>query len=141
MPSKTIESCARIRDGGESEFVESFNLVGNRAEDRADRAALVEEIRAEARQTTDAEREVEFEVLFKPVLLRVRQHAVGERLRVGGGERADALDGAQVSVHAHLRRRVRRQVEVRAAHLYELLQQVREREWLLRLFLTRHNLS
>ena len=57
---------------------------GNQPVDRADRAALVEHVAAEARQALDAEREVELERLLEALLLRVGEHAVGELLRVGG---------------------------------------------------------
>ncbi len=122
---ESARAVAELRDDrGQAQLVERLDLVRDGAEDRADRAALVEEVGAEARQSPHAEREVEFEVLLEAVLLRVGQDRVGEGLGVGGGERARAFDGAQVPVHAHLRRRVRRQVQVRAAHLDQLLQQV-----------------
>ncbi len=95
----------RRDDGRQAQRFEGLDLVRDGAEDGADRAALVEEVGAEAREAAHAEGEVEFELLLEAVLLRVGEHAVGERLGVGGGERADAVEGAQVAVNAHLRRR------------------------------------
>jgi hypothetical protein len=65
------------------------------------------------------------------VLLRVGQHRVGELLGVGRAERLEAFERAQLAVDANLRRRVRRQVQVRSAHLDQLLEQIGERELLL----------
>jgi len=130
---------AEVRDDGrEAEVVEGLDLVGDGAEDRADGPALVEEVGAEAREPPHAEGEVQLQVLLEAVLLRVGEHAVGERLGVGRRERAELFERAQVAVNPHLRRRVRRQVEVRAAQLDQLLQQVRERKLLLSLFLACH---
>ena len=88
-------------------------VLGNDAVDRGDGAALVEHVAAEARHAPDAEREVELERLLEPLLLRVGQHAVGQRLGVGGTERRQVED-LQLAVHADLRRRLRRQVQVGA---------------------------
>ena len=61
----------------EAQLVERADLFRDQPVDRADRAALVEHVAAEAREPLDAEREIEFERLLEPLLLRVGQHAVG----------------------------------------------------------------
>ena len=88
-------------------------VLGNDAVDGGDGAALVEDVAAEARDAADAEREVELERLLEPLLLSVGQHAVGERLGVGGAERRQVED-LQLAVDADLRRRLRRQMQVGA---------------------------
>ena len=47
---------------------------------------LLEDVAAEAREPLDAEREVELQFLFEALLLRVGEHAIGELLRLHGGE-------------------------------------------------------
>ena len=96
--------------------------LGNDAEDRGDGAALVEDVAAEPRHAPDAEREVELEGLLEPFLLRVGQHAVGQRLGVGGAEHRQVED-LQLPVHADLRRRLRRQVQIGSAVLDQGLEQ------------------
>ena len=59
---------------GQTEFFESFDLIWNGAEDCADRPTLVEQVGTKARQAFDAERKVEFQVLFETMLLRVSQY-------------------------------------------------------------------
>ena len=51
------------------------------------RAALVEDVGAEAGQALDAEREVDLEVLLEPVLLVVGEDRVGELLGLGRRQR------------------------------------------------------
>ncbi len=136
---EAARSLAELRDDGrQAQLLEGFDLVGDGAEDRADRAALVEEVGAEARQPPHAEREVQLKRLLEAVLLRVGQDAVGERLGVGRAERAEAVERAELPVHSDLRRRVRGQVEVGASDLDQLLQQVGERKRLLLLFVSCH---
>src|SRR5215204_3053525 len=76
---EAARTVAELRDDGrQPQIVERLDLVRDGAEDRADRAALVEEVGAEARQPTHAEREVQFKRLLEAVLLRVGQNRVGE---------------------------------------------------------------
>ena len=70
------------------------------------RAALVEDVGAEAGQALDAEGEVELQVLLEPVLLRVGQDAVGQRAWSRPASAAAARSGSS-PVDADLRRRVR----------------------------------
>ena len=100
--------------GGSAELVERLDLLGDDAVDGRDGAALVEHVAAEAREAADAEREVELQRLLEALLLRVGQHAVGQRLRLGRPERRQ-VERLQLAVHADLRRRLRRQVQVGSA--------------------------
>ena len=109
-------------DRRQPELVERLDLLGNDAVDGGDGAALVEDVAAEARDASDAEREVELERLLEPLLLRVGQHAVGQRLGVGGAERRQVED-LQLAVHADLRRRLRRQMQVGAVVVDQGLEQ------------------
>ena len=70
-------------DAWQRELLEAADLLGNLPVDRADRPLLVEEVAAEPGDAADAEREVELERLLEALLLRVGQHAVGQRLGVG----------------------------------------------------------
>ena len=115
---------AQTRDtiGGQSQGVETLDFPGNRTEDRGDRAALMEDVAAEARQALQAEREVELEVFFQAVLLHVGEHAVRQRLGVRRGERRH-VQRTQLAVHAHARRAVGGKVQVAAPHFDHLLQE------------------
>ena len=70
-------------DRRQAELAEAPDLLGNQPVDGADRAALVEDVAAEAREAVDAEREVELQRLFEALLLRVGQHAVDQLLGLG----------------------------------------------------------
>ena len=80
--------------GGQAQLLEAADLVGDRAVDGGHRAALHEDVGAEARQPLDAEAEVQLEVLLEAVLLRVGQHAVGELLGLHRGQRRAGPAGA-----------------------------------------------
>jgi hypothetical protein len=84
----------------------------------------VEHVAAEPADAGDAEGEVELEILFEPLLLRVGQDAVGERLGIGGRE-VGPLQPLEVSMHADLGRRARRQMQVGAVELHHFRQQFR----------------
>jgi hypothetical protein len=62
------------------------------------------------------------------MLLRVREHAVSELLSVRGGECLEAVERLERAVDAHLRSGVGGQVQIRAAQLDQLFEQVGERE-------------
>jgi len=96
----------------------------NQPVDGADGAALIEDVAAEPREPLDAEREVELQHFFEPLLLRVREHAVHELLRLGRLQLRQR-QALQVAVDANLRRRARRNVQIRSVHLDERLQQFR----------------
>src|SRR3979409_2260648 len=67
----------------QAEGVEALDLPGDRPENRSDRATLLEQVAAEARQILQAKRKIELEILLEPVLLGIGEHAVGPRLRNG----------------------------------------------------------
>ncbi len=87
----------------QAELVEALDDLRDDAVDRGDGAALVEDVAAEAGDAADAEREVELERLLEPLLLRVGEDAVGQRLGLGRPEHRQ-VERPQVPVHADLRR-------------------------------------
>ena len=108
---------------GQAERVESLDFPGNRPKDGAHGAALMEDVAAETRQALQAERKVELQVFFEAMLLRVGQHAVGQRLGVRRGQRRH-VQRPQMAVNAHPRRAVGREMQIAAAQLDHLLQQL-----------------
>src|ERR1043166_9559561 len=86
------------------------------AVNRRDSAALVEDVRPEARQPLDAEGDVELEVLLEAVLLGVGEDGVGQLLRLRRSQRRH-VERRQLAVDADLRGRVGRDVEIRAPAL------------------------
>ena len=116
-----------LDDRRQAELLEAEDLVRDLPEDGGDGAALVEDVRAEARQALDAEREVELEVLLEAVLLRVGEHRVGELLGLRRRQRRH-VQRHELAVDADLRRRVGRDVKVRAAALDHRLQQLMQRD-------------
>ena len=117
----------RLDDGRDAELLEAEDLVGDLPEDRRDGAALHEDVAAEAREALHAEGEVELEVLLEAVLLDVRQDRVAELLRLRDGQRG-VVQRLDVAVDPDHRRRIRRDVEVRAAALDESLQKLVQRD-------------
>src|SRR5678815_3689257 len=75
------------------------------------------------RDSFETEREVELQRFFEALLLRVGQHAVGERLGLRRRQ-VTALEPREMSVYAHLGRRVGRDVKVRAFHRHERVQKI-----------------
>ena len=112
-----------LTTGGQAQLVERLDLERNDAEHGRGRAALVEEVGAEAGQALQAEGEVEFEILFEAVLLRIGHDAVGELLGLGRRQLRQ-VERHQVAVHAHLRRRVGGDVQIAARHLQHSFQQI-----------------
>ena len=106
------------------ELVEALDRFGDDPIDGGNRAALVEDVAAEAREAADAEREVELQRFLEALLLRVGEHAVGEPLRLGRAE-SRQVERLQLAVDADLRRRARRQMQVGPAQFDERLQQFR----------------
>src|SRR5260370_41043528 len=76
-----------LDDRRKSEFLKCPDLVRNSSEDSSHGATLVENICAKARESFDSEREVELEILFESVLLRIRQHRIAKLCRSRGRER------------------------------------------------------
>ena len=107
---------------GKPKRVEALDLPGNGTKNGADGAALIEHVAAKARQVLKSEGKVQLQVFLEAVLLRVGQHAVGQRLRVGGRQ-GRHIQGPQVSVNADARRAIRGDVEVAASHLDHFFQQ------------------
>ena len=69
-------------DRRQTKLFERLDLVWDRAKYCADRPALIENIRAETRQAFYAETEIQFQVLFETMLLRVCQNRVRQLLRL-----------------------------------------------------------
>ena len=99
-------------------------IFRDEAVDGRDRPALVEHVAAEARHPADAEREIELHRFLEALLLRIGQDAVRQRFRLGRTENRQ-VQRLQLAVHAHLRRRVRREVQVGAVHVDQRLQEIR----------------
>jgi hypothetical protein len=114
----------RGQDRRQVELFECFDLLWNQSIDGAHGAALVEDVRSEAGHTADAKRKIELERLLEPFLLGVGHDAVRELL---GLCRRQFRQGEplQLSMDAHLRRRVGRQVEVRSPQVHGHLEQFR----------------
>ena len=93
-----------LDDRRQSELLEAEDLVGDLPVDGGGGAALVEDVRAEAGQPLDAEGEVELEVLFEAMLLRVGENRVGELLRLRRRQRRH-VQRRELAVDADLRRR------------------------------------
>ena len=92
-----------LTTGGSPSWSNVLISNGIRRKTAARGAALVEDVGAEAGQALQTEGEVEFEVFFEAVLLRVGHDAVGQLL--GFGRRhLRQVERHQVSVHANLRR-------------------------------------
>src|SRR5216117_810549 len=68
-PSRFLTKLSKNRR--QPQLVKCLDLVWNRAKDRANGTTLVKYIGAKAGQTFDAKAEIQFEVLFKAMLLRV----------------------------------------------------------------------
>jgi hypothetical protein len=112
-----------LHDRGQAELPEPEDLVRDLAIDTRDRAPLHEVVRAEARESFDAEREIEFQGLFEAVLLAVGQDRVGELLGLRYGHRRIG-QGNEPSVQPDHRRRAGRQVQVGRTHFDHLLEQL-----------------
>ena len=78
----------------QAQLLERADLLGNQTVDGADRALLVEHVATEAADAAQTEGEVELPGLLELLLLRVGEHAVGQRLgqrrASGRGTRAAA---------------------------------------------------
>ena len=111
-----------LHDLRQSESVKALDFPWNGTEDGANGSPLIENVATETGQVFQTEGEVQFQVLFKAVFLRVRQNAVGQRLGVRCRQRGH-IERPQPTVNAHARSAVCRDVQVAASHLDHLLQQ------------------
>src|SRR5207245_774914 len=110
-------------DRRQIQLIEALDLERDHAEDAAGGAALIQQVAAEARQTFETKAEIKFPVLFKAVLLRVGEDAVAELLGLGRLQLRRG-QGLQMPVDTQLRRRVGADVQVAAAQVEHLLQQI-----------------
>src|ERR1700686_2158097 len=111
-----------LHDQRQSESVETLYFPRNRTEDGADRSPLLENVAAEAGQVFQTEGEVQLQVLFEAVFLRIRQNAISKRFSIRRSKRWH-VKRAEPTVHPYARRAIRGDVEVAASHLDHLLQQ------------------
>src|ERR1700687_5799164 len=114
-----------LHDQGQYESVEALAFPRNSTEDGADRSPLIENVAAEAGQVFQTEGEVQLQVLFEAVFLRIRQNAISKRLGIRRSQRRH-VKRAEPPVHPYARRAIRGDVEVAASHLDHLLQQFTE---------------
>src|SRR5205823_4469471 len=110
-------------DGRQSKLLKSKDFEGDRAERRGDRAALHEEVGAEARQALHAEAQVELVLFLELVLLRVGKNRIAKLLRLHRGERR-SLQRNERAIDAELRRRAGGDVEVARPLLHHRLQEL-----------------
>src|SRR5882762_272681 len=115
-----------LHDQRQTESVEAFDFPRNRTEDGADRSPLIENVAAEAGQVFQTEGEVQLQVFFEAVFLRIRQNAISKRLGIRRSERWH-VKRPEPPVHPHARRAICSDVEVAASHLDHLLQQFAQR--------------
>ena len=73
----------RGQNGRQVEFLERFDRLRNQSIHGAHGAALVEDVRSEARHAADAERKIELERLLESLLLGVGHDAVRQLLGLG----------------------------------------------------------
>src|SRR5436190_662976 len=102
----------RVQRAGDAELLERLDVGGDQAESCTERAALEEDVDAEARQARNRVREVDLAVDLELLLLLRREDAVEHLVRVLGCELRGVLIALQRSVHAHGRRRADRDVQV-----------------------------
>src|SRR5262252_10108149 len=86
--------------GGQAQGLKSLDVPWNGTEHGADRPALIEAISAEASEVLQAEGKVQFQVFLEAVLLRIGQHAIGQRLGICGSQRWH-VQRPELPVHAH----------------------------------------
>ena len=113
-----------LDDRREVQLVEGADLDRDDPDRAAHRPALPEHVAAEARQSLEAEGEVELVLLLELLLLRLVEDAVGEALRVLGCELLELAQGRQLAVHTNLWKGARRDVQVGGAALDHRRQQV-----------------
>ncbi len=114
--------CQLRDDGRQPEFVELADPLRDEPVDGGHGAALVEHVAAEPADAADAEGEVQLHRLLEALLLGVGADAVDQLLGLGGVHRWQ-VQALELPVDAHLRRRVGRDVEVRALQIHRRLQQ------------------
>ena len=127
-PGHEDESLGPLRelldDRREVQLVEGADLDGDDPDRAAHRPALPEHVAAEARQSLEAEGEVELVLLLELLLLRLVEDAVGEALRVLGRELLELAQRRELAVHTNLWKGARGDVQVGGAALDHRRQQV-----------------
>src|SRR5262249_52890077 len=101
-----------LNDLREAELVEGADLVRNHADGRPDRTALAIHVAAKARQTLNAEGQVELALLLELLLLTLVQHAVGESLGVLWREHFELRQRRELAGDPDLRVRTGREMKV-----------------------------
>ena len=114
--------------GGQAESVERLDLIRNGTKHRSDRTFLVKKIGTKTRHTLEAEREIEFEVFLKPVLLRICQHGVCQPFCIRWRHRGQPRQRCQMAVNTDLRRRIGGKVEIRSTKIGHLFEEVGQRD-------------
>ena len=76
----------------QAELLEALDLVRDQAEGGADRAALEEDVDAEARDPGDRVGEVELLLVLEPLALRVVEQRVDDLARVLRGQRREVVE-------------------------------------------------
>ena len=102
------------RAGGQAELLERDDLERDHPERAGDRAALHEDVRAEAREPGDRVREVDLPARLERLLLLGREDPVHERADLLRLQRVVIRQALEAAVDADHRRRVHRQVEADA---------------------------
>ena len=106
-----------------SQLVKRLDLEGNQTKDGRSRTPLVEYVGAETGQTFQSEREIQLQILFETMLLRIGHNAVGQLFGLGR-RHLRQVQRHQVPVHADLRRRIRSKVKIASRHLQHSFQQI-----------------
>ena len=112
-------SASRLTPGREPQVVEARHVPRDDAERERDRAALAEDVDAEARKPVARVRDVELARVEERLELRRRDRgdALERRLEVVVRERRDPLDGAERAVATDDRRLADLEVDVARAEL------------------------
>src|SRR5260370_8082952 len=97
--------------------MERIDVERDQAKDRAYRPPLVEAVTTKTRQSLQTKGKIQLQTLLKTVLLRVGQHAIGELFSFGGRE-GWHVQRLQVSIHPHLRRTIRCDMDVAPGHVH-----------------------
>ena len=115
-------------DPGQTQLFQPLDLERDEPERRAERIPLLVDVHTEPRLTGQRVGHVQLELLLEPLAQLLRQDRVDHALQRPGRQRRVLLQPLQLAVHAHDGRGPHREVEVRAAHLQERGEQLRNRD-------------